>query len=1069
MLWKRGWILDSLNYRTEKDLRETIYVNDSFKQNRWTLPERIITWSSKHIVLSVAMITSVFLLLSFCVSINYEILQKLLPNTISGMSDFIEFNEQIFTAQITILGLIFPLVIALIGILIQSKSSNKAIWHVYKHNSGFMLIGFSAITLITIFVGVKFLSPWLDYEQVVSINVSLASWFLMNLVLSGWFLFKTVNFLTNSSRMKIVVEYAINEVLINDIRLRLRHHLFNNAAKLGFIGSGYKNLDISTLSIKSLPHKITVFRNTPHKIKNIFFRPLKWGLRSFASKYERHLCQLNKLAKVTFPIDANSQQDGAITLAETDLGRFDDFSSVLIRTSFRFSKVSEKEVLNLEQIVSAMFGQLEDSLKESNTILFSSAIDDLESFQREIESCMFFINDNDEPDNWMLLLDSSFWGRDYLHVFIQQTIRISDVVTNRIVEDQSYFYSWCYFFPHIYSKRHSERPVEIGVRYVNGHYLLWEKLMANIGDLSLSDELSRVEDSALKRFISSWEHWHYLIDIKSAVLKHEKLAFEHLANTSKMVISALKFNNWNSCRWAVDVLSNWNENFSSDYSNETFRWHTDAITSKLLKENSDSPLFKHVFGDSEPKLDDIQAIVLKNYWIDVRCLTAAYILSSKSSRGLSQDKVNELVNMIVMVKGVAESGGVRRLEGDINNPSELLSVFLRQQLPWVIGFDSWHEKHLERLSSIEEPDWVSGRVYSSFGSKISVFVPVFFKVLGISLSQKNFNLTYQWTNFLKSGALNQQELEDIVRKLRGLTEADEQVLERVCLFSSIGREEALKKSLIFDASISNIIEDLESLAHQNIQNAEVDLERLTWMGRVCSESAFDVDNSPIPQMLFSKLNFVEITSSEPFIINVNEYDKSNVAKNIEVNRAVNEESWLQDLVEDRLKVQIIRQMYNAFEFLERGSDDELSLMKRVIEDSEQIKAGDGSPILFVGERRITTLIDYSRFGYIPDEDRLKYDIKIESDQPSTYVAHVGGVEVHKLPVLGTEICLLVEKESFASLNVKQYEEGRYVNCEFIQSESDALKGTLRIEFETECEFENPVGYKYTLSDRLEDE
>jgi len=55
MWWKRGWILNSLNYQIEKNLRESIYNNESYKDNQWSLIERqILHWSEspkKYILL----------------------------------------------------------------------------------------------------------------------------------------------------------------------------------------------------------------------------------------------------------------------------------------------------------------------------------------------------------------------------------------------------------------------------------------------------------------------------------------------------------------------------------------------------------------------------------------------------------------------------------------------------------------------------------------------------------------------------------------------------------------------------------------------------------------------------------------------------------------------------------------------------------------------------------------------------------------------------------------------------------------------------------------------------------
>ncbi len=49
MLWKSGWLVNSLKYRVEKDVRDTLFKNDVFLRNRWSLPERGETnWTSEE-------------------------------------------------------------------------------------------------------------------------------------------------------------------------------------------------------------------------------------------------------------------------------------------------------------------------------------------------------------------------------------------------------------------------------------------------------------------------------------------------------------------------------------------------------------------------------------------------------------------------------------------------------------------------------------------------------------------------------------------------------------------------------------------------------------------------------------------------------------------------------------------------------------------------------------------------------------------------------------------------------------------------------------------------------------
>lgn len=141
------------------DIRETLYRNETFSNNRWSFPERLIILGSKYIWLTNLIFTIFAIIISYLILTNYELLREIIPAPLKQLKPILEFQSTIFGAQITLLGLIFPFVIALIGMLLQGKSSNKFLWSVYRYSSGFMLIGFSAITLTLFFVTSKMLEP----------------------------------------------------------------------------------------------------------------------------------------------------------------------------------------------------------------------------------------------------------------------------------------------------------------------------------------------------------------------------------------------------------------------------------------------------------------------------------------------------------------------------------------------------------------------------------------------------------------------------------------------------------------------------------------------------------------------------------------------------------------------------------------------------------------------------------------------------------------------------------------------------------------------------------------------
>lgn len=97
----------TLKKTIEKELKKSIYKNEYFLENKWSLPEKFITMCSKRPILSptifLIIFTIIFLTLQQCITTQYDY--------ISIIDDIKGFKDLIFNGQLTILALIFPLVI----------------------------------------------------------------------------------------------------------------------------------------------------------------------------------------------------------------------------------------------------------------------------------------------------------------------------------------------------------------------------------------------------------------------------------------------------------------------------------------------------------------------------------------------------------------------------------------------------------------------------------------------------------------------------------------------------------------------------------------------------------------------------------------------------------------------------------------------------------------------------------------------------------------------------------------------------------------------------------------------
>ena len=1068
MFWKRGWILNTLKYRVERELRETIYENECFKKYEWSTIEKFINWSSKHIGKINFALISFFVIFTILFSQAYSNLKNLLPQSVNGLSGISDFTAEILSAQITFIALIFPIVIALIGILIQSRSSNQAIWHIYKHNSGFMLVGFSALNLVISFVAIKLLSPWLNYEQTIAVNIYFSLWFVLNLLISGWFLSKTVGFLTISSRNNIIFKFLINEIHLSFIRHRLSGYIFKNIIENELNKGVSENLVTNVLSTNKYDNKIIAYKISPHTIDNVYLRLLSLGVLSFSNRYKELLNE--EKGHLSIPSNIHGHYSNELILAETDLGRFDDISNLIIRFSFRLSKKIQKTDLNHEQTVAVMFSQIEDALKDNNSIIFKTSLEDLKLSHRDINSCFYYIDHNGQPNSWMFLASSDYFDFNYIQVFIRHSISVSKAVTNKIIDDQSYYNDWCYFFPGLMTRSKDERLVIAESYYISGHYYLWETLMSWMNGYRGSDiKYDQTQDSAIKRFISSWEHWQYLVTLgdEYATSVNYETKFKHLTATSKMIICALKFNNLEATEWAIDTLNNWGETFVKRDRNYDFRWHTGLVTKQVIGFGVNDHIYNAIFknADSEPlSQDEVYSILLINNWIDIRCLTAAYILGSDFFSDTSETNIYELINMLVKSTRLENFGFNSLMRGSIETPIDLMGVFLRMHMPWETNFSSGCERHLEELSSIQEPEWVSGRIYSSRGDTRETFIPSFFKVFGISITDQPFTIDFNWMDFLKSEAISHPQLEQVIKVLEKLTQFDEKTISKSAEIAGVQYETAQEKASVFKASIENIIRELQSQVTLHLLNTVIDDDLLKSMARASSTSPFDIENGKLPISLFKESNLIEEHQFDPRIIKIDKFPKSRIAKGVDSGNSWIDDSWLKDLVESNVVYSIFKQMLNKLTWTDRNFETESLMIESALNDASKIRSSGSSPIMFIGSPKLVNKIHGSIWGYIKENDKLPFEFRVETGRGNSYLAHIGDIELHNTPSIGNNFCVLTTKESFQKLSIRDYGENEYVHIRYVPEplRSDDLIGCLNIEFEIDCEFDSSTCYKYNF-------
>lgn len=1059
MFWRRGWLVNSLKYYAEKDLRETLYQNQSFLKNRPSYIERLIIWGAKNVAIANLFLFVAALFILSLASTQYDVFKQYIPASLHGLTSIQEFQETIFVAQITLLGLIFPLVIAFIGILLQEKSSNEAMWEIYRHKSGFMLVGFSALSLTSFFILFKLCGPWLTHQQQTAASFSIANWFMINLFLSGWFLLRTVQFLASESRMEMIVSYAISSVIANDIRKRLLFHHSTYAHKNGLLlNPKCKNIEITTIPTPDLPNHRSYTTSIPKVINNVWYRLLNIGIRIWMIQAALYSSD-NKKAVLCIPLSANTSPQKDIVLAKTNTNPINFLSYFFLRFSVRMSEKKELSELNLKKMVGALFAQIEDSLKENNSRLFEAASANLTHFHLEIDSAMSFTNDDGNPDNWLLLSENGFWGRNFLDEFIKESSNISRKITRRIQEDTSYYESWCYFYPNLFSRSHINKPAKITEGYIYGHYLIWCELMSWMGGFNAGGVLeSQIRDKAIKHFVGSWEAWRSLISIESNTNDFSLVA-HHLCYTSCMLIYASKYDNFDAEKWAIDMLIHWYDLFYNHKINPyRYQWYEAFITSSILNCSEDNPL-RAIINESEDLNEtDVASIALKNYWTDIRCVTAAYLMGSNKYMGTINYK--KYIDALIFENRLEPTGNIEIKHGAINNGSDILEVYLRQSDYWNDNhtYAGVIEQHMRKLSRIEEPEWVSGRIYSFSNDLQETYLRKLYQVIGIGLTNQKFAMNFKWINFLKSDALPYCKRKSTIATLEKLTQMDDTIINLACNQFGIEKSEAEQNQALFIESIDEIIDDLKRSITSQIVDASIDEERLKEIGESASLSTFTLSKGPIPISLFQDIEYVDDFESELEIIKISDYPKSYIAQDIQENLPINEDDWLNNIVQGPATNKTFHQLLAKFSWDENGFEDNLSLFTQAIKDSELIKQDGSTPIMFIGPWSLFSQIKASTWPYANEEETLPFNISIESGKNKSYVCHLSGIEIYQFPFNGCDYSIMLSKEAFKKIIIKRFGDGRYTKASF--ESNDSITGTLSISFGINCEFDPTPSFKY---------
>lgn len=1038
-----GRIFETLSSRADEEIKESLYVNEVFLGSRWGVLEKSIVRWSTHYKTYIAL----SLILSVLVVCNLVLWQPWVKpyvlQYIPHWKNLIEWQGVFLSGQLTILGVIYPLVIGLITILFQNKSAKKVLFPIYQKYSGFMFAGLSGLTLSGFIVTGYFLRATMGDAIYAGICLTSAMWLSANLLLTAWFFVKTFRMLDENSRQSIVLRYSIHELCEVDVRERIKQVLLQSAVEQKLL----INPDEQVLEVVNYKYSNDDYKNIARVVKREkSLKDVRFWLVNTAIWLQISILKFKKSqdCKLVIQLLPRNRTSNIMSVAKYDGFEINPLVQLLIQAAFSFAKAVPQADVGLSAVLNGFVGPANDALRGADAREFSETVDNLVLWHTEIAQALSFKNDDGNLDNWLLLPASGGWGRSYLDELLGEYFRLAREAVERIPENSRFYTDMLYLHRRIFASRDILIKKEMRL-LVQGSYYMWYLLIEwrSYNSESTDMRIANKYEDILYDFVGAWESWMMYIKPRSKLTGDINKAYPafitHLEFTASTAISALRFNNFEAAGWGIDMLNNWLENFSLDDDwRAAYRWRSVLINHSLLTLGPDNPAWQAILRDNEYDYEAAFGLAFKNAHLDLRVITACYLLLKPGDE--QQDLLVKYVKSLLSGASIHPTGAIGRSRNNIGNAGELLGAYIRHRDYRHYGegtYGEWLSSILESFGRIYEERRVSGRIYSGWGANDPRSMNKAYVEIGISLSERRWSLPNDWVNAIMSGAFRHRDQESAILDLRNWIQIANE--DHAYILVEPEQVEGFKANFI--ASVEAVIQKIGEAQNQAVAEADIDQDRLNGFGIASSVLFLSKSQPEFPLVLFEDNidRDSELDEASARVVNIVDYAKECVARGVNINRSANEDDWLAACIAQDLKLSVL---WTLLRYPESASY-EYSDINNMLSDIRSMSERMACPVLFVGNEILSNAL--SRSSYERDMAET-HNISRQDGFDNEYICHVGRCEVYELRFSGVDYCILTSKELFDTVSFKKLADNQYVKAEFEINEGNETVGKLKLKY-----------------------
>ena len=1082
----------------------TVHLNGAkSRAYRYPFLKRSVMAIGRHPTRAIVAVTFLY-----CCSLMLGELERITQLELQDQTikDFGTVNVGILGVQAALIGLVFPLVIAFVGLLSQSRASFATRLTIYIESTAAIFTGISSL-LLCLAVAIQLsLASQLGANSILTSTVLNLLWFIANVLSLSYFVLRTIAYMHPARRTPLIREYVANVVWPCELRETVTRNRWDGVIHYGYLPKGSEDPDIFEPGRGARTWYGPVDYGEPRvgcqlwrkkRLVNVRFAMLRPIVENWLSEAGEHAGKVQH--DFVVPVEPGREYEGEFPLvrATTTLGPVSTFG---IWSSFTFRTVRKDH-----GAITSSVDLLREMIADLIALVDGRQVEEFTTQLREVLDFHLFLYELAqspvEDFNYALIGPggglfgfSRNLGPSWVHAYRDLIARAAE----RLFEESGFFGRLAHSPSTIYGGAiGTVAPKALYPLLHFADHLVYRLMEREVDGKTIATAAREVEVPALpftrrqeileeawRDMAAGWESLLQEIAVRSARSELDDWSWEdfqriaenvadHLRLTTEMVGRAV----WQACpmatRWTCDLLLHWRHQAqrARDMHGKYWLLQSEGLTLSVVDRPWDEVKALPLGPDGQALTPaGIFSVIVHNVWLDHLVTMASLSIHWAIHHTASETPVTA-ARMLLQDEpydvGDIGNRGPQPLSG-----AEILVSILR-----VSGADARYSDRgysgrfdhlLEGLGDLSKRPSVSMRIYSSHGGLSFDALPLahVLAIMATSTGKQGLNLSLrrQLTDGDDEVLLRRKTYLEALSRATDQTDEDKHraLLDAICNLGAAPFEARLEhaKQLLGEA-LAVLAEHRENA----IADAPIDPERIRAVTLAAAENAFKPTRFPL--QFFAE---IEGTADEleVFTLNIQGQDKGSYINPPMGNIVVNEYEWWRDVMSERVASIVWSTILRDAKFQELKGQTPEEFWWAVREGSARIREAGNDPVLVVASMAHPKWLSDWRWPNGPDKTDKPHDLVITEalDQAEGY-----SFSMNDTPVFEAQSpygqAVLLPVQMLAKLRYHDYDGGVPLALEFTVSEEDRWKGTMSARFQRDVELANLEGYciRFALEER----